>query len=293
MKGIIIVNAFLRPNESVRQAERMKKEFSDLGVTVDIVNDGAVKSMIKNGKIQTELAVDFALFLDKDKYLSYELENAGIRLFNSHAAIRACDDKGETCLLLSGSGLKIPDTVFGALSYSEKDEEDIEYAEKIAKKVGFPIVVKESFGSMGKGVYKADDVDGLVRILSKIKNRPHIFQKYLGKNAGEDIRVIVIGGRAVSAIKRKNPSDFRSNVALGGSVEKIDLSDEFKSAAEKAATVLGLDYCGVDLLVGDDGSPFVCEVNSNAFFEGFERATDINVAALYARHIINCVKYNK
>ena len=32
---------------------------------------------------------------------------------------------------------------------------------------------------------------------------------------------------------------------------------------------LGLDYCGVDLLETDEG-PVLCEVNSNAFFEGFD-----------------------
>ena len=58
-----------------------------------------------------------------------------------------------------------------------------------------------------------------------------------------------------------------------------------KAAAEKAAQVLKLDYCGVDLLYGEDG-PVLCEVNSNAFFEGLEAATGVNVAKLYAEYIV-------
>ena len=61
-------------------------------------------------------------------------------------------------------------------------------------------------------------------------------------------------------------------------------------AAELAASVLGLDYCGVDLLYGESGEPIVCEVNSNAFFEGLEGATGVNVAKLYAEHIVKEIK---
>ena len=49
--------------------------------------------------------------------------------------------------------------------------------------------------------------------------------------------------------------------------------------------MLNLDYCGVDLLYGEDG-PVLCEVNSNAFFEGLEAATGVNVAKLYAEYIV-------
>jgi glutathione synthase/RimK-type ligase-like ATP-grasp enzyme len=43
----------------------------------------------------------------------------------------------------------------------------------------------------------------------------------------------------------------------------------------------------VDLLETAQG-PVLCEVNSNAFFEGFEKALGVDVAALYAKHI-HCV----
>ena len=102
-----------------------------------------------------------------------------------------------------------------------------------------------------------------------------------------DVRVIVIGGHTVAAMERRNDGDFRSNVAQGGSGEKIDLLEEFRIVAESCAEILGLDYCGVDLLYGKDGEPIVCEVNSNAFFSGIEKATGVNVAKAYAEHIIN------
>ena len=74
--------------------------------------------------------------------------------------------------------------------------------------------------------------------------------------------------------------------------EKIELDINFIETAEKCAKVLGLDYCGVDLLFGKNGQPIVCEVNSNAFFSGIESATGYNVAKAYAQHVINVI-YNK
>ena len=126
--------------------------------------------------------------------------------------------------------------------------------------------------------------------LEEVKTKPHIFQEYLGKKKGVDVRVIVIGGKAVAAMERRNVNDFRSNVAQGGDGIKIKLQDEFRKAAETCAKVLGLDYCGVDLLYGNEGEPYVCEVNSNAFIGGIEKATDINVARVYAEYIIKTIK---
>ena len=70
---------------------------------------------------------------------------------------------------------------------------------------------------------------------------------------------------------------------------KAEPPEEYLRLAERAAEVLNLDYCGVDLLEGKDG-PLLCEVNSNAFFEAIERATGTDVAALYAEHILRTLR---
>ena len=90
-----------------------------------------------------------------------------------------------------------------------------------------------------------------------------------------DVRVIVIGGVAVASMQRINENDFRSNVGQGGRCVKVELSPRFRQVAERCASILGLDYCGVDLLYGDDEEPIVCEVNSNAFIGGIESATGV------------------
>ena len=293
MKGYIVVNPFKMPTESAHQAERLKEEFNILGVSVDIVSDAYLCGAISDNSVVSSLTnADFIIYLDKDKYQSEILSKLGVRLFNTHQAVRLCDDKGTTYIALANSGLNLPDTIFGALCYSKDLEIDFKAVEKIEKTLNYPIVVKESFGSMGKGVYLASDRDELLTVMEKVKVKPHLFQRYYGAKRGVDVRVIVIGKRAVCAMERINPTDFRSNVAQGGGGRIIELSDEFKRSAERCAQILGLDYCGVDLLYGDRGEPIVCEVNSNAFFTGMEKTTGFNVAKAYAKYVIEELKKN-
>ncbi len=75
------------------------------------------------------------------------------------------------------------------------------------------------------------------------------------------MRVIVIGGRVIGGIIRQSDGDFRSNVGLGGTARACDVPKNVRDTAIKAANILGLDYCGIDFLFGDE--PLLCEVNSN------------------------------
>ena len=289
--GIVIINPYLVPEQSIHQAHRLQEEFNKLNVSVQIVTDAFLHSSIDKDIIKTKLnGVDFAIYLDKDKYQSEILSKSGIRLFNSHESIRLCDDKGSTYITLANNNIYMPKTIFAPVCYHKDLTVKKEWAKKIGDEWGYPVIVKESFGSMGKCVYKADNQDQLFSLMQELKLRPHLYQEYLDVAKGIDVRVIVIGGKAVCAMQRKNANDFRSNVEQGGKGYNIELPDDFRRVAEKCASLLGLDYCGVDLLYGKDDSPCVCEVNSNAFFNGIESTTGFNVAKAYAEHIIATLK---
>ena len=291
VKGGIIINPFGLPGACIHQANRMKEEFDKLKIDCDIITDGYLRCTLYNDHLTSDLVdYDFLVFFDKDKYLSATLTKLGVRLFNTHEAIRLCDDKAETYIALCNSGVKMPKTIFGALCYKPECNYPKEAVDKIIKEIGLPMIVKQSFGSMGSGVCLAKSKNELIEILNKIKLKPHFFQEYLGKKVGVDIRVIVIGGKVVAYYERSNPDDFRSNIAIGGKGRVVDLPDTFRNVAEKTAQTLGLDYCGVDLLFGDDEEPIVCEVNSNAFMEGVEKTTGINVAGAYAKYILNEIR---
>lgn len=285
MKALILVNAYA-PTPYTRQVKRMQEEFAALGVTSDVKrNDGFMFSVGENG-ICGKAGYDFCLYLDKDKYVAEMAEAQGLKLFNGAKAIELCDDKMQTHIALAGK-VKMPKTLPGLLCYDSAAEVSDETVDKIEKALGYPVIVKHSYGSQGKGVFKADTRAELKALAENVKLHPHIFQEFVAKSASHDMRVIVIGGKTVGGIIRRSDNDFRSNVGLGGKAQKTEVPKNIRDMAETAASALGLDYCGIDFLLGDE--PLLCEVNSNAFFDAFEAATNINVARLYAEYIIGNV----
>ncbi|MGN0812390.1 MAG: RimK family alpha-L-glutamate ligase [Candidatus Coproplasma sp.] len=286
MKGFILQNAYFDIVEYVSQAQRIKEEIEKLGSECDIIRNsyGAV-AVDKDIKTCFD-GYDFCVYLDKDKYLLKALENTGLRTFNRREAIEVCDDKMATCLALSGKGVNLPLTLPGVLCYDTGIEISEGEAEAIEKKLCYPLVVKSCYGSRGTGVCLAENREGLLKKMNELKTVPHLFQKFIPESKGKDLRVIVIGGKVLGGMLRQSNGDFRSNVALGGKAIPYPVSSKVRELCLKCASVLGLDYCGIDILLGKDDTPYVCEVNSNAFFYGFERATGINVAKAYAEHII-------
>ena len=147
------------------------------------------------------------------------------------------------------------------------------------KKLKYPFIVKASLGSHGDHVYKITNEKELKNILEKYGKDNLIFQEF--QNVGFDLRVIVINFKAVGIMKRTpRRGEFLSNYSQGGKIEKYDGRD--KSDIEKISILTAkhfkLDYVGVDLMKGNDGRWKVLEVNRACQFQGFEKATKINVA---------------
>ena len=291
LKGVILTNPYDDNPSQTKKASRMKEEFDNLGVAVEVIkNDQFVASVIE-GNAESNINADFVLYFDKDKYVAELLEKCGIRVFNRASATAICDDKMLTHIALSNHGIPMPVTLSGALCYDEKGEVTDDYLQNAIDRLGLPMVVKQCHGSFGEQVYLASSFDELKHIVKKIKMSAYLFQQYEFQSSGRDMRVIVIGGKVVCGMLRENLDDFRSNVAHGGKASAISVPRDVAKLCEKAANVIGLDYCGIDVLIGD--TPKICEVNSNAMFEAMEAATGVNVAKLYAEHIIKCVKHDR
>ena len=290
MKAVIIINAFTRSAGADYQPARLKEEFEKAGVFAEIIkNDGALCRII-NGEISCDLNADFCVFLDKDKYLSASLEKKGVRLFNKSKAIEDCDDKAVTFLRLSNNGVPMPDTITAPLCYTPEAKISDEFINEVVNSLGLPLVIKTAYGSLGNGVFLAQSAEEVKKISDNLKCVPHLYQKFVKESYGRDVRVIVIGGKVFGAIKRVSDGDFRSNLSLGGKGEIFTPDEKLISLAEKTAKLLDLDYCGIDFLFAENGFT-VCEVNSNAFFKGFESITGVNVAEAFVRHILKSTSY--
>ncbi len=284
MCGILVVNHFLASDKFTDIYNRLKDSFVSKGTELILCTNAELCSALDE-PVSFPKNPDFVLFWDKDISLARKIEKEGVPVFNSASAIELCDDKAKTCLALSG--LPMPKTIIAPSTFPNIGFCDTAFLTSVAKKLGFPIVVKECFGSFGAQVYLANNMAELEAITREHESSPLLFQELVSSSYGRDIRINIVGGKVCAAMLRESLfGDFRSNVTLGGTTLPYSPSDAECELALEATNRLGLDFAGVDILFGKDG-PLICEVNSNAHFKSTYDCTGINLADLIAEHIIN------
>jgi RimK family alpha-L-glutamate ligase len=205
--------------------------------------------------------------------LMRQIEKFNIPVINCADSISIVSDKLMTSQVLTRAGIAIPKTI---LVNGDVDTELVE------KEIGFPCVVKATTGSKGKTVHLCSskkEFQTLMDLLGSIAlKKVLIIQEFIDAEPGTDLRVWVIGGKTVSAMKRKGPDgDFRANISQGGTAEQFEISEEVDFIARETAHALGLQIAGIDLLFGKDGL-LVCEANSSPGFEGMDKYCGTDMA---------------
>jgi len=191
---------------------------------------------------------------------------------NTAAGITNSRDKLRSLQILSRHHVGIPRTTF------VRDKKDVLPA--IERVGGAPVVIKLIEGTQGIGVLLADTIKAAESIIELLQSQKQnvLIQKFVAESKGKDIRAFVVGDRVVAAMRRvAQGQEFRSNVHRGGVAEAVELSDEYRETAVRAAQILGLRVAGVDMLEGKTG-PQIMEVNSSPGLEGIETCTGLDVA---------------
>ena len=198
----------------------------------------------------------------------------------SQALVRS-RDKLRSLQILARAGIGIPKTAF-ASSPKENDIDNV--IESIG---GAPCIIKLLEGTQGIGVILADNhkaAKSVIEAFMKIKANM-LVQEFIKEAGGADIRVFIVDGQIVGAMKRQaKDGEFRSNLHRGGSASVIQLSPEERATAIKSVKKLGLGIAGVDLLQSKRG-PLVMEVNSSPGLEGIEGATGIDIAGKIIEYV--------
>lgn len=204
---------------------------------------------------------------------------------NTAAGIGNSRDKLRSLQILSRHDVGIPETAY------VDDKRDVEDA--LRRVGGAPVIIKLLEGTQGVGVILADKLEiakAIVETLHSTKQQV-LIQKFVAESKGKDVRAFVIGDRVVAAIRRTaQGQEFRSNVHRGGVAEAIDLDPVYAEAAVRAAQIMGLRVCGVDMLEAKSG-PQIMEVNSSPGLEGIEGATGLDIAGEVIDYIAGEVKF--
>ena len=201
-----------------------------------------------------------------------QFEMMGVYCVNESVAITRSRDKLRSLQLLARKGIGLPVTAF---AHSTQYTEDL-----IDSVGGAPLVIKLLEGTQGKGVVLAETRATAASIIEAFKGLKAniLVQEYISEAAGSDIRCLVVGGKVIASMKRQGPEgDFRSNLHQGGSATQVKITPEERSTAVRSAKIMGLGFCGVDILRSNHG-PVVMEVNSSPGLEGIETTTEIDVA---------------
>jgi ribosomal protein S6--L-glutamate ligase len=214
-----------------------------------------------------------------------QFEQMDVYTPNTAAGITNSRDKLRAAQILSRHGVAMPATAF------VRNRADVIPA--IERVGGAPVVLKLLEGTQGIGVILAPDkkvAEAIIETLQSTRQNV-LIQKFVKESRGRDIRALVVGDRVVAAMRRSAQGDeFRSNVHRGGSVERIEISEEYEQAAVRAAQIMGLKVAGVDMLEGEEG-PLVMEVNSSPGLQGIEEATKLDVAGAIIDYIANQVAF--
>lgn len=286
MKGILIVNKFLNSSRFQVLYEMLEKSFKEKNINLELVTND--KILIDSNNFS--LDCDFVIYWDKDILLSRYLESKGIKLFNSSKAIELCDDKGLTMMALLNHGINIPKTIISPFTFDNINYNNYTFIDETINKLGLPIVMKENKGSFGSGVYLLYSKEEIINKLNQLGSKRVLFQEYVKSSKGKDVRIEVVNGKSIGSVMRINEGDFRSNVLQGGKMFAYDAPEEFRLLSEKVSKILGLDFCGVDIMFGENNEPIICEVNSNCHFKTFYMQTGINLADHIRDHIIKYLK---
>ncbi len=209
------------------------------------------------------------------------LEATGTPVVNPPKAIECAVDKYLASARLQAAGLRIPRT---AACQTPED------AMRAFAELGGDVVVKPVFGSEGRGITRLADEALALRAFKLLADlRAVIYLQEFVPHEGFDYRVLLVGDRAW-AMRRRNPLDWRTNVARGAKAEPCELSAELADLARRAAAAVGAPLAGVDLLPGRDGQLYAIEVNAVPGWRALAQAHRIDVAAQVLEYLAGPIR---
>jgi glutathione synthase len=121
------------------------------------------------------------------------------------------------------------------------------------------IVVKPLHGNGGKAIFKVSsdgaNLSSLIEVFNTAYREPHMVQAFLPGVAKGDKRIVLVDGEVAGAVNRiPGEGEIRSNLAVGGTAEKTELTPREQEICTVLAPELkrrGLLFVGIDVIGGE------------------------------------------
>lgn len=271
MKLAVIAHRRSATNEALVAAAQ------SCGIEAEILEPQRALAVLRPGDVALA-RLDVRDELDGIESGTGELETLaadGVDVLNPPRALVAAHDKLLTAGVLRHAALPHPTTTLLASTAPTAMPE-------------LPVVLKPRFGSWGRDVELCTTPEELGAALTRMRSA-HWFHEHgviaqeLVEPMGWDLRIVVAGGSVVgSACRRAQPGEWRTNAALGATVESAVAPPDACELAIAAVSAVGADLAGVDLLPTRDGF-VVIEVNGAVDFRPcYSRGGDVYEDAITA-----------
>jgi len=271
----------ITPKPEDPEVQILSKEFEKRGYNVKYFVPSTIKVKIKISHFQEQfeeldpfaaLVRGFGAAPTQKIFFRLDLLNAieeyGIKLINSRESLEIASDKFLTSIYLERYKIPTPKTII-----CENPNDAIEAFEEL----GGDIVLKPLFGSKGVGITRINDkgfAENVIYTLSQL-NEIFYLQEFI-EHYNRDIRILVLGDKAIAGMYRVS-DNWKTNIHAGARVEPLEITEELKTLAIKAAKITKTEIAGVDIVESEKGL-LVLEVNSIPGFTALQKVTDINLA---------------
>jgi gamma-F420-2:alpha-L-glutamate ligase len=261
---------------------------------------------------------DFAICRAIYPLLNRQLENMGIRVFNSSFVSEICNDKARTYQYLAKTGIKMVDSSFYrniqmkevisklvmpvvVKKVNSQVEQPIIVKEvnpqvvqptvvkEVNARLEHPFVIKAVDGHGGSQVFLVEDFERQAEIIQGLGSSDVVVQPLTGSRH-QDLRVYVIGKEIVAAVLRTGKDNFKSNFSLGGEVCIYHLNQEEIDLVNLIINQFDFGLVGIDFIIGDEGELIFNEIEDVVGSRMLYQTSDINIVERYLNYIRKIIK---
>ena len=214
----------------------------------------------------------------------HHFEWVSIPVINRAMPIANARNKLRTLRILAEHGLPVPPSFTAGSA---------DFLDRAVSETGdYPFLMKPFQGTHGDAFLLLDTRTSLASAVGAMcdLHQDYVIQPFIKDSGVIDLRIIVVGGKVIAAMKRvAQAGEFRSNIHRGGYGTIVELSAKCAETAIRATAAMDLEIAGVDMLYTADEF-FILEVNPSPGFEEIETVTGAQIAEAI---IAFAVEYSK